>query len=217
MNFRVLRPVAVVAILGLTISAGLAPTAASAQQQVLGRWPTQNNNDQNERQIVGTITYFSQFDLRIANGNGRYGNGNGQGQGQRRHGHRHHDNDDQNGQGQNGRYGNGRYPNGQQYPNGGQQYPNGGQQYPNGGQQYPNGQNGNGRYGPNGQYGTNGRYNGNEQRIHLHQGTVINPRGTTLRNGMQIRVSGHPNADGSFEADRIDVVGGQNGQGYNRQ
>ena len=198
MHFRVLRPVAVVAALALTLSAGLAPTTASAQ--VFG---PRSTHDQNQRQVVGTVTYFSQFDLRISNGNGqygngqygngRYGNGNANGQGQQHRRHRHRDNDDQNGQGQNGQYGNGQYPNGQQYPNGGQQY--------------PNGQNGNGRY------GTNGQYNGSEQRIHLHQGTVINPRGTTLQNGMQIRVSGHPNSDGTFEADRIDVVNGQNGQG----
>lgn len=215
MNVRVLRPVAAVAALALTLSAGLAPTAASAQ--VFGPRSTQSN--QGQRQIAGTVTYFSQYDLRITGGNGRYGNangqyGNGNGQGQRRRRHRHHDNDGQNGQGQNGQYGNGQYGNGQygngQYPNG-QQYPNGGRQYPNGGQQYPNGQNG--QYGRNGQYGNNGQYNGNEQRIHLHQGTVINPRGTTLQKGMQIRISGHPNADGTFEADRIDVVNGQNGQG----
>lgn len=201
MNFRVLRPVATVAALALALSAGLAPTAASAQQQVFGRWSTQNH--QNQRQVVGTVTYFSQYDLRISNGNGQYGygqygNGDDNGNGRQHRRHRHHEN-------------NGQYPNGQQYP-----------QYPNGGQQYPNGQNGNGRYGDDGRYGNgqsgnNGQYgNGNEQRIHLHQGTVINPRGTTLQNGMQIRVSGHPNADGSFEADRVDVLNGQ-GQGYYRQ
>ncbi len=64
-----------------------------------------------------------------------------------------------------------------------------------------NGQNNNGQYG-----------NGNEQRIRLHQGTVINPRGTNLQNGMQLRVTGHPNNDGTFEADRIEVINnGQNG------
>ncbi len=202
MHIRLIRPVAVVAALALTLSAGLAPMTASAQQQVFGQWSTQNNS-QRQRQITGTVTYFSQFDLRIAAGNGygaAYGNGNG-----RKH-RRHRDNDNDNGQNGNGRHGNGQNDNGR-YGNG--QNDNG--QYGNG--RNNNGQYGNGQYG-NGQYG-NGQGNRNEQRIHLHQGTVINPRGTNLQNGMQLRITGHPNNDGTFEADRIDVV--NNGQnGYNR-
>lgn len=183
MHTRLIRPVAIAAALALTLSAGLVPATASAQQQVFGQWSTQNN--QNQRRITGVVTYFSQYDLRIAvgngNGNGRYGNGdddgdndgNGNGNGRK---HRHH-RDNDNGQNNDGQYG--------------------------------DGQNNNGQYG-NGQYG-----NGNEQRVRLHQGTVINPRGTNLQNGMQLRITGHRNNDGTFEADRIDV--GNNGQnGYNR-
>jgi hypothetical protein len=39
--------------------------------------------------------------------------------------------------------------------------------------------------------------------IHLHQGTVINPRGTTLSPGMTIDVNGSPQSDHSLNADTI--------------
>ena len=42
--------------------------------------------------------------------------------------------------------------------------------------------------------------------IHLHHGTVINPRGITLRNGMVVDVSGQTQPDGSLNADYITVV-----------
>jgi hypothetical protein len=41
--------------------------------------------------------------------------------------------------------------------------------------------------------------------VHLHQGTVINPRGWTIQPGQQVDVYGHPNSDGSLEADSITV------------
>lgn len=44
------------------------------------------------------------------------------------------------------------------------------------------------------------------RQVHLHQGTVINPTGTTLRNGMKVRVRGQSQTDGSLNADEIDVV-----------
>lgn len=50
--------------------------------------------------------------------------------------------------------------------------------------------------------------NGRSIPIHLHQGTIINPTGTTLQDGMNVAISGTRNDDGTFEADRIDVVGG---------
>jgi hypothetical protein len=43
--------------------------------------------------------------------------------------------------------------------------------------------------------------------IHLHQGTVINPTGTTLRNGMTVQVRGYRDGNGTFEASEIDVTG----------
>ncbi len=42
--------------------------------------------------------------------------------------------------------------------------------------------------------------------IVLHPGTVIHPTGTTLQNGMPVRVYGHVAADGAFAADEIDVI-----------
>lgn len=42
--------------------------------------------------------------------------------------------------------------------------------------------------------------------IRLHDGTVINPTGITLQPGMRVRVWGHWNANGTYEADQIDVV-----------
>lgn len=42
--------------------------------------------------------------------------------------------------------------------------------------------------------------------IHLHQGTIINPRGATLRTGSVVDVVGHPNADGTLEADQITLI-----------
>jgi len=44
------------------------------------------------------------------------------------------------------------------------------------------------------------------RNIHLHQGTIINPRGTTLQSGEVVDVQGHPNPDGSLEADVITLV-----------
>ncbi len=111
---------------------------------------------------------------------------------------------------ENGRYG--QYPNGQypgQYPGG--QYPG---QYPGG--QYP-GQYPGGQY-PGG-YGQNGALNGvvnsfspfnlylqNGTHVELHQGTVINPTGTTLQPGMRVNVYGHWNNDGTYSADTINVI-----------
>lgn len=46
-----------------------------------------------------------------------------------------------------------------------------------------------------------GRY----RTVHLHRGTVINPRGWTLANGQYIDVRGRPQADGSLDADTITV------------
>ncbi|HEY0797577.1 MAG TPA: hypothetical protein VGD50_00430 [Candidatus Baltobacteraceae bacterium] len=43
------------------------------------------------------------------------------------------------------------------------------------------------------------------REVHLHQGTVINPRGTTLSQGMTVVISGNPQSDGSLNADEVDV------------
>jgi hypothetical protein len=41
--------------------------------------------------------------------------------------------------------------------------------------------------------------------IHLHKGTVINPRGWTIQPGQTVDVHGHGRSDGSLDADVITV------------
>lgn len=41
------------------------------------------------------------------------------------------------------------------------------------------------------------------RHVRLHQGTVINPRGTTIQPGMSLLVNGSPQNDGSLNADTI--------------
>ncbi len=43
------------------------------------------------------------------------------------------------------------------------------------------------------------------REIHLHKGTVINPRGYTIKEGDTVDVRGQPNSDGSLNADMIVV------------
>ena len=43
--------------------------------------------------------------------------------------------------------------------------------------------------------------------IHLHRGTVINPRGYSIKDGDTVDVRGRPQADGSLDADMIVVQG----------
>ncbi|MBV8223481.1 MAG: hypothetical protein JO293_08990 [Candidatus Eremiobacteraeota bacterium] len=43
--------------------------------------------------------------------------------------------------------------------------------------------------------------------VFLHQGTVINPTGTTLQPGMQVRVLGGPGGNNAINANEVDVVG----------
>lgn len=42
--------------------------------------------------------------------------------------------------------------------------------------------------------------------IQLHRGTIINPRGATIQTGSVVDVQGHPNANGTLEADAITIV-----------
>lgn len=41
------------------------------------------------------------------------------------------------------------------------------------------------------------------REVHLHRGTVINPRGYTIKTGDTLDVRGRPNSDGSLNADMI--------------
>lgn len=43
--------------------------------------------------------------------------------------------------------------------------------------------------------------------IHLHRGTVINPRGYSIKTGDTVDVRGRPESDGSLDADMIVVQG----------
>lgn len=49
------------------------------------------------------------------------------------------------------------------------------------------------------------RVDGRQIPVHLHQGTIINPRGLTLQPGMYVRVFGFW-ANGNFQADRIGLI-----------
>jgi hypothetical protein len=42
--------------------------------------------------------------------------------------------------------------------------------------------------------------------VHLHQGTVINPRGSSIHEGDFVDVKGHANSDGSLDADEITII-----------
>ncbi len=42
--------------------------------------------------------------------------------------------------------------------------------------------------------------------IYLHHGTVLRPRGLNLQPGMPVRVIGHRDVNGSFQADEVDLV-----------
>ncbi len=84
------------------------------------------------------------------------------------------------------------------------------------------GNNGNGNYGNRGaisgvvsSFSAFNLQLGNGPHINLHQGTVINPTGTTLQPGMRVQIYGHSNNDGSYEADQINVVGNNNGNRRN--
>jgi len=44
------------------------------------------------------------------------------------------------------------------------------------------------------------------RNVHLHQGTVINPRGASISNGMTVNVIGDVQPDGSVNANQITVV-----------
>ncbi len=106
-----------------------------------------------------------------------------------------------NGRGNNGGYGNNGYGNGNGYGN------NGG--YGNGQGQYGDRRGGMRGNEVSGVVSSFSGYNlqlRNGTAVSLHQGTVINPTGTTLAPGMRVAIRGSRNSAGGFNADRIDVI-----------
>lgn len=156
--------------------------------------------------------------------NGQYNNGQYNNGRWNNHG-RHHDRDrdrdgdnDGDGHRDRGRHNGWNNPNNPHsgYNNGG--YNNGG--YNNGYGGYNNGY-GNG-YGGNGQltgtvssFSPYNLYLSNGLHVVLHDGTIINPRGTNLTGGQRVRVIGYRQQDGTFAANEIDVIG--SGYGYYRR
>jgi hypothetical protein len=146
------------------------------------------NGQDVRRQIIGVLDQDQRRQLfsnlgyaNNGNGNGNgYGN-NGDGYGNRRHGN--------NGNGNSGYGGNGNW---------------------NGQGQYGNRGGGGMRDGQiSGVVSSFGGYNlqlRNGMAVSLHQGTVINPTGTTLTPGMRVSIRGSRNSTGGFNADEIDVV-----------
>jgi hypothetical protein len=150
-----------------------------------------NNGQDVRREIVGVLDQNQRRELFRRLGYANNGNGNGYGYG----------------------YGNG---------NGNNGYGNGyGRGNGNNGNWNGNGNNGNwngqGGYGDrrggqiSGVVASFGGYNlqlRNGTAVSLHQGTIINPTGTTLAPGMRVAIRGSRNSAGGFNADEIDVLNG---------
>jgi hypothetical protein len=177
------------------------PTAALAA-------PDQNSNGQNNNQCTqwnnnGQCVQWNN------NGNGN-GNGNGQWQNNGRQGghgdqNDNRDNRDNRDDGNNGNhYG---WNNGRGNPHGNN---NGNYGYGNNG--YGNGNRGGSLSGTVSSFSPYNLYLNNGTHVELHNGTVINPTGINLYGGQRVRISGNWNADGTFNANQIDVAG----NGYGR-
>jgi hypothetical protein len=204
-----LRPHSIIRTLAAAALIAVPSLAMAAPDQNTTGNPGQYNTCQNGRWVNGQCVYNNN------NNNGQWNNGrhrnrdrNDEERGDNRDNGRHHGwNNNSNNNNNNNNNGN--------WNNNGNR--NGGY---NGG--YNNGYNG----------GTNNGYNNNQlsgtvssfspynlylnNGVHvvLHNGTVINPTGTNLTGGQRVRVYGTRNGDGTFSADRIDVIGGAYGNGY---
>ncbi len=143
------------------------------------------NGQDVRRQIVGVLDENQRRELFRNLGYANNGNGNGYGNNGSGYGNRRNGN---NGYGNNGYGGNGNW-------------------------------NGQGQYGDrrggmrdgqiSGVVSSFGGYNlqlRNGTGVSLHQGTVINPTGTTLAPGMRVAIRGSRNSAGGFNADEIDVI-----------
>jgi hypothetical protein len=209
------RPHSIIKILAAAALIAVPTLATAAPDQ-----NTPGNNGCNGQWVNGQCVNNGQNNGRWNNGNNGRWNNNG----------RHHDRDGDNDRDDHhdrGRHNGWNNPNNPHsgYNNGG--YNNGG--YNNGYGGYNNGYGGyNNGYG-NG-YGGNGTLNGtvssfspynlylsNGLHVVLHDGTVINPRGTNLTGGQRVRVIGYRQQDGTFAANEIDVIGSGYNNGYYRR
>jgi hypothetical protein len=196
-----LRPHSIIRVLAAAVLLAVPSIAMAAPDQNTNNG--QYNNCNGGRWVNGQCVY----------NNGQYNNGQWNNNGRhRQHGDDNNDRDDHR---DNGRH------NGWNNPNN----PHNGNYNGN----YNGGYNGNYNGGYNGNY--NGGYSGgngygrgqltgtvssfspynlylsNGLHVELHDGTVINPRGTNLSPGMRVRVIGNRNSDGTFNANEIDVIG----------
>jgi hypothetical protein len=200
----------------------LAVTALIALPSIAMAAPDQNTNNSG----CPNGTYRNGSGQCVNNGNGN-GNGNGQwnnngnngnngqwnngrNRGRDRDDRRRRDNDDRNNNNNNGGYNTGGYNNGGYGSRGG--YNNGG--YNNGGYNNGSGNRGNQLSGRVSSFSPYNLYLSNGTHVVLHNGTVINPTGSNLTSGENVRVVGNWNQDGTFNANEIDVT--NNGGNYRR-
>lgn len=206
-----MRPHSIIQVLAAAALIVVPSLATAAPDQ-----NTPGNNGCNGQWVNGQCVNNGQWN----NGNNGRWNNNG-----RHHGHGDGDNDrdDHHDRGRHNGWNNPNNPHNGQYNNGGYYggYNNGYGGYNNG---YGNGYGGNG-YGGNGQlngtvssFSPYNLYLSNGLHVVLHDGTIINPRGTNLTGGQRVRITGYRNQDGTFAANEIDVIGsGYNNGGYYRR
>ena len=200
-----MRPHSIIKVLAAAALIAVPALAMAAPDQ-----NTRGNNGCNGQWVNGQCVNNGQYNNGRWNGN----NNNHRGRDDRRDRDDRHDRDDHNRR-NNGNYNNGGYYNNGQYNNGYGGYNNGYGGYNNG---YGNGYGGNGTL--NGTVSSFSPYNlylSNGLHVVLHDGTVINPRGTNLTGGQRVRVIGYRQQDGTFAANEIDVIGSGYNSGYYRR
>ncbi len=198
-----MRPHSIVQILAAAALIAVPALATAAPDQ-----NTPGNNGCNGRWVNGQCVPWN------SNTNGQYNNGNnGRYNNDRDRERERRERERWEREHQNGAYNNGYYNNGQ-YNNGG--YYNGYGGYNSGYGNY--GRNGNGQLtGTVSSFSPYNLYLSNGLHIELHNGTVINPTGTNLTGGQQVRIIGYRNQDGTYTANEIDVIGNGYNNGWNRR
>lgn len=182
-----MRPHAIIRTLAAAALIAVPSLAMAAPDQNSN--PGQNNNGcYNGTWVNGQCVYNNG-----QNNNGQWNN-NG-----RHRGHRDGDND-RDDQRNNGRHNGWNNPNNPHYGQNGNYNGN----YNNG---YNNGYGNGNLTGTVSSFSPYNLYLSNGLHVELHDGTVINPRGTNLTAGQRVRVIGTRNGDGTFNATEIDVIG----------